>query len=144
MTNKEKTKKSFSLIEVLLAVFILEIGLLGISTFYAYSHKIAKMARNQTIATNLAQGVLDEQIAKSYDSPELITVNRTAYSTVPNNPFQGFDKEITITCINASLGDLNCLDPNAHMKKVIVTIYWTEDNSNRSVQLAVIKADNEG
>lgn len=139
MINKEKVKLGFSLVEVLLAVFILEIGLLGIATFYSYSHRIAKMARNQTIATNLAQGVLDEELSYSYAN--IPAVAKTRYSNVSTNAFYNYYKEVTVTCIDANLSNITC-DANAHMKKIVVVISWTEDNSNKSVQMATIKAEN--
>ncbi len=130
-------KKAFTLIEIILAIFILEIGLLGIAGFYAYSFQISKVARNQTIAANLAQGVLDEQIAINYE--DIDTVDRTVYSADP--AFANFDKEVTVTCIDADLADLACNNPAAHMKKIVVTIYWQEADGEENFQTATIKAE---
>ena len=55
----EKNRRAFTLIEVLLAIFVLEIGLLGIAGFYTYSFKITKIARMETTAANLASRLLD-------------------------------------------------------------------------------------
>ena len=130
-------KKAFTLIEVLLAIFVLEIGLLGIAGFYANSLQITKRARNETIASNLAAGVLDEELAITYDN--LPDVPKQRYSPDADNPFYNWYKEVNVTCINTSLNPLACTDPTAHMKKVVVTIYWQE--SERSFQIATIKAE---
>jgi type IV pilus assembly protein PilV len=130
-------KKAFTLIEVLLAVFVLEIGLLGIAGFYAKSFQIAKTARNQTTASNLAAGILDEQLSKSYDA--LVSVSETAYSTAP--AFSNFRKQIDMSCIKADLALIDCNDANAHMKKILVTIFWTENNSEKSFQESTIMVE---
>ena len=131
--------KAFTLIEILIAVFVLEIGLLGIAGFYAYSFKVAKIARNQTMASNLAAGVLDEQISKSYES--LIPIDITNYSADPNNSFHNWYKQVEVSCIDADLNQLSCSDASAHMKKITVTISWTEDASAKSFQIATIKSE---
>ncbi|KKQ73683.1 MAG: hypothetical protein US94_C0028G0001, partial [Berkelbacteria bacterium GW2011_GWB1_38_5] len=64
----KKIKKAFTLIEILLAVFVLEIGLLGIVTFYSYAIQVTKIARNETTAANLASGILDNELSAAYDN----------------------------------------------------------------------------
>lgn len=129
------------MVELLLAVFVLEIGLLGIATFYAYSFKIAKIARNETIASNLATGILDEQMASNYDDLIVSSGSKVPYSAVPGNPFSNFQKQIAISCIDANLADIAC-STSTHMKKVVVTVYWTESGAaERSFQIANIKAE---
>lgn len=131
-------KKAFTLIEVLLAIFVLEIGLLGIAGFYAQSLQITKRARNQTIASNLAAGILDEELAITYEN--LPTVTRQKYSIDEANPFYNWDKQVDVSCIDASLNPLSCDDATAHMKKITVTIYWQEQ-TERSFQIATIKTE---
>lgn len=130
-------RKSFTLIEVLLAVFVLEIGLLGIAGFYSYSYGITKTARNLTIASNLAAGVLDKEMAITYDN--LPNVPRQQYSET--SPFNNWEKEVIVSCINDSLNPLACSDSAAHMKKIVVKIYWHEQQSDKSFEIATIKAE---
>lgn len=132
-SNNKIRSKAFTLVEILVAAFVLEIGLLGVAGFYAYSFQISKTARNQTIASNLAAGILEEQLSKSYDAPDLITVPKTAYATSPA-PFSNFQKQIDISCLNGNLTTVDCHDLNAHLKKILVTIYWTENNSEKNFQ----------
>jgi len=136
---QKKCKNAFTLLELLLAVFILEIGLLGIAGFYTYSFQITKSARNQTIAANLAQGLLEEQLSKSYDAPDLISVSKTAYSITPD-PFSNFQKQIDISCVDDSLTTINC-DANAHMKKIVVAVYWMQETVEKNFQIATIKTE---
>ena len=135
----QKKKKSFTMVELIMAVFILGVGLLGIATFYAYSFKIAKMAQSETTASNLASGILDEQLSNSYDNLAVSSGSKVPYSEVVGNPFTNYQKQIAISCIDANLIDTACT--NAHMKKVVVTVYWTDNTTERSFQIASIKAE---
>lgn len=136
----KKIRKAFTLVEVILAIFILEIGLLGIAGFYAYSFQITKIARNETTAANLAQGVLDEQIAKNYDDPTLMPTpgggTKIAYSDDP--AFANFKKQVDIAYIDSNLA---VQTTDTHMKKIVVTIYWQEVGGEESFQTASIKAE---
>lgn len=142
MTPLGIKKSAFTLIELLLAVFILEIGLLGIAGFYAYSATITRTARNETTAANLASGLLDEESAKSYDA---LTVGApatpTPYSTATPNPFANFQKLIDISYLDSNLNaSYTQTEANQNMKKITVTIYWTEVSSQKNYQIATIKA----
>lgn len=142
MTNKVQItnfKKAFTLVEILLAVFVLEIGLLGIAAFYAYSFRVTKIARNQTIASNLASGLLDEKLAGAYDNLAVGAGSREKYSPLENDPFYSWDKKIDITYIDSNLVD-SFSGPDTNMKKILVTVYWQEYNHEKSFQTATIKA----
>lgn len=129
-------KRGFTLIEVLLAIFVLEIGLLGIAGFYTYSFKVTKIARNETIASNLAAGILDEELAIAYGS--LTPLAQDRYSNDSNNAFYNWWRKVEISCINENLDPPITCDSNAHMKKIVVTIYWQEQ---QIFQVATIKAE---
>lgn len=133
-----KKAAAFTLVELLLAVFVLEIGLLGIAAFYASSTNISKRARMETTASNLAAGLLDEELALSYGS--LASVSKQKYSTDPNNPFYNWYKQVDIICIDINLAQIAC-DSNAHMKKIVVTVYWPDQSTEKSFQTASIKAE---
>ncbi len=98
-----RKRSSFTLVEVLLAIFVLEIGLLGIAGFYTYSFKITKIARMETTAANLASGLLDEQLANAYDNIAVGSGERTPYSPDENDPFHTFDKKIDVTFVDVIL-----------------------------------------
>ena len=127
-----RKRSSFTLIEVLLAIFILEIGLLGIAGFYASSFKITKTARNETIASNLASGILDEELAIAYDN--LTPVPLTTF----NSPFDNWQKKVDIAYVDANLTEQAT---DTHMKKITVTIYWQETGGEKNFQIASIKAE---
>lgn len=129
----KKKFPGFTLLEVLIAVFILELGLLGIAGFYASSFKIIKTARNETIAANLASGVLDEQLAVSYDN--IHSIERAPYSS--SGLFSNWDKKVDITYVDQNLAEQ---PGDTGMKKILVTVYWQEVTGEKSFQTATIKA----
>lgn len=133
-----KKHLSFTLIEVLLAIFVLEIGLLGIAGFYTYSFKVARYARNETTAANLASGLLDEQLAISYDNLAVGAGTKTGYTTDVNDPFYSWQKKIDMAFIDSNLIEQPI---DTHMKKITVTIYWQQDGAEKSFQTASIKAE---
>lgn len=132
-------KKAFTLVEIMLAVFILEIGLLGVAGFYAKSLNISRTARNETTAANLAAGLLDEQSANNYSNLAVGEGTKTAYSTEINNPFSNFSKKVDIAYINTSLV-ASYAEPDTNMKKITATVYWQENGAERNFQIATIKA----
>lgn len=134
--KKIKFKKAFTLVEILLAVFILEIGLLGIATFYSKSFQVARTARLQTMATNLAAGVLEEQLSISYAN--LINISKRHYSNDQNDPLYNWWKQVDVYFVDANL---NNSQSNTHMKKIVVTIYWTDEGTEKSFQEITLKAE---
>lgn len=134
-------KKAFTLIEILIAVFVLEIGLLGIATFYSYSFQISKIARHDTIASNLASGLIDEQSAIAFDNLIVGEGTKTRYSDDINNPFYNWYKKIDVAFIDMNLvASYTETETNKNMKKVTITIYWPEGSNERSFQTATIRA----
>lgn len=121
-----------------MAIFILEIGLLGIAGFFSYSLGVTKLARQETTAANLASGILDEELAKSYD--QLANVNKTNYSPDLSSPFYQYQKQVDITCLNVNLEEPSC-DSNMHMKKILVTIYWQYNGAEKNYKIATIKTE---
>jgi len=127
------------MIELLLAVFVLEIGLLGVAGFYFYSLQITKTARNETIASNLAAGFLDEELAQNFDN---LVVGPPGNPTDLESPFNNFQKQIDIAYIDSATltPSYTQTEANQYMKKITVTVFWPYETGERSFQIATIKA----
>lgn len=136
MKKNKKINQAFTLIEVLLASFVLEIGLLGIVGFYSYSFQISKIARQETTAANLASGLLDEKLAISYDNLPIGPGSKIRYSADEASPFYDYFQKIDIVYITTNLSE-SAIDTN--MKKIVVTVFWPHGNGERSFQTATIK-----
>ncbi len=112
----------FTLIEVLVAVFVLAVGIVAVLQAFPLGTYIQKSSQMTTVAIQLSQAKLEELISKSYDDP-LLSVSTTteSYGTVsdfslykrttrinyydPNNPFQ------------IPVADLG-------IKKIEITVFW--------------------
>lgn len=129
-------KKTFTIIEVLVAIFILEVGILAVGSFFASSFNITRNARTETIAANLGSGLLDETLANSFDNIQIVSGKREKYSLDQNDPFYNYEKQVDVTYIDASLN--NSTAPTA-MKKISVTIYWTVGTKQKTFQIVSIK-----
>jgi len=119
---KLKTKRGFTLIEVLVAVFILTVGIVAVLQAFPLGTYIQKSSQMTTVAIQLSQAKLEELISKSYDDP-LLSVGTTteSYGTIPN--FSSY-KRIT---------KVNYYDPNNSsqipatdlgIKKIEITVSW--------------------
>ncbi len=132
-----RSRKAFSLIETLIAIFILEIGILGVAAYYSSSFKTTRVARNETIASNLASGLLDQELSNSYDDITVGTGAKARYSTDPQSPFYNWYDEIDVSYVDSNL---NVQPTDTNMKKIVVTVYWIDGVTPKSFQIASIKS----
>ena len=133
---KNYFEKGFTLTEVIVAMGIFSIGVLGIFSFFTYSSQTIRVARSETTGSNLANGFLEEELAKSYG--ELIpgTSAKTRVSDNPASPYYNYQKQIEITLIDS---DLNNSVTDLGLKKIIISIFWPQGSYEKSIQSATIK-----
>lgn len=137
MTRNDPKLRGFTIIEVVIAIFILGVGILGVSTFYSASIRTIRIARDETAASNLAAGLLDESISNTFDNLAVGIGTKVRYSDIPTDPFHKWSKKIDILYIDSTLAETAT---PTNMKKVVVTVYWTEGTSEKNFQTASIKA----
>ena len=123
-----KSQYGFTLLEVLVAIVILTIGLLGTAGLTTGVIRGNHYSKNITSATATAQTQLESIKSSGY-----------ANATTTNFPSDtvtmgGMTFTRTTTVTNSS--------PAANMKTVSVTVSWTEsNNTSRSVNLQTILAE---
>ncbi len=83
-----KDQRGFTLIELLVAVFILSVGLLAIVSLETTAVNSNSLANKLSVATSLAQAVMEDLLARNVTDPILNTPvsNATYYGLDPNNP----------------------------------------------------------
>src|SRR4030095_3401936 len=122
------TQKGFTLIEVLVAVFILTIGLLGTAGLTTGIIRGNHYSKNITSATAAAQSQLESVKSSGY-------VKAVAANFPTDTVSMGgmtFNRATTITSDS----------PAANMKTISVVVTWTEsNNTTRSVTLQTILAE---
>jgi hypothetical protein len=104
--------------------------------FFANSSTLSRLASNESIASNLAQGYIDDQLSQSYDtlavgSSEKVRVTDDATSSLYN-----FYHQETISLINSNL---EATAADAGLKKIEVVVSYQEGGKEKNVTLATIK-----
>lgn len=128
-------KKAFTLIEVIVAIGIFGLGVLAILTYFVISIQSVRYARQTSIATNLAQQVIEDKIALSYDSLTPGTSGRVAFSIDPANPYYPYTNQTNISLINSSLAPSGT---DVGLKKIEVFVYWAGTGGEKNVQISTV------
>jgi type IV pilus assembly protein PilV len=119
--------KGFTLIEVLVAMVILSIGLLGTAALITGIINGNKVSNRISTATTCAQDKMEEIRRLGYlGMPTSDTTTTEPYNSITNYSLY---KRITFTDVD---------NPAAGMKTVTVTVCWDSDNS--SIELKTILA----
>ena len=108
-----KNDKGFTLIEVLIAMAILSVGLLGTAALITGIIKGNQISNRVTIGTTLAQDKMEEIKGDSYSNAVTET---KAFLPSPDDQYE---REVTV--VDDS--------PAANMKTITVTVYWGSDKS---------------
>jgi prepilin-type N-terminal cleavage/methylation domain-containing protein len=120
LSTWQVTKKSagFTLTEVLIAMVILSVGLLGLSAMTVAMTKSLAFGNKLTTATALAQKKLEEIKNTSYTDVTSANYPLEDYNTIAGYP--QFSRSVTITIDS----------PIANTKTVTVTTAWKRDTSS--------------
>jgi prepilin-type N-terminal cleavage/methylation domain-containing protein len=137
-----RRRNGFTLVELLVALFILSIGILSIARLLVFSQHHAFHGRTETQATALAEEIREKILSENFD--DLVTI------------FDGVDTElpgtVTVPCqewaahLGARLGfdgrgRVQVLEPFEDpdivdgMRTVVVEITWLESGQERSLPL---------
>jgi type IV pilus assembly protein PilV len=113
----------FTLMEVLVAMLILTVGLLGMAALITGIINSNKLSNRISTATVLAQDKMEEIKSDGYSNADNEPRNSLPY------PYDKYEREVT---------GLDVESPAANMKTVTVTVYW---ESSKSVSLQTILAE---
>ncbi|MFW6282878.1 MAG: type IV pilus modification PilV family protein [Minisyncoccales bacterium] len=122
MKNKKiKIRNSFSLLEVMIAVFVLMFGLLAVLQVFPVGMDMRAKAKRQTIASHLAQEKLEEIKNSTYSNIEAGTTTEE-YGVIDD--FESY-KRVTAVKYNYLEGSkLKKATTDEGLKKVNVIVYW--------------------
>jgi len=120
--NKIANSNGFTLIEVLVAMVILSVGLLGTAALITGIINSNKLSNRISTATVLAQDKME--YIKSVGYSNVVSETR---ASMPS-PYDKYERDVTVTSNSPSSG----------MKTVNVTVYW---ESSKSVSLQTILAE---
>ena len=117
--HDQSTRESgFTLLEVIIAISILTVGLLAVASMQAAAIRGNSFANQATESTTWAQDKLEDLMALTYAQ-----VASGGPETTPDN--------YTV--------QWNVTNPVANVKRIFVTVSWTEKGVNRQIQLVGTK-----
>ena len=127
MRRLRNNNSGFTLMEVLVAMLILSVGLLGMAALITGIINSNKLSNRISTATTCAQDKMEDIRRLGYSgTPTSDTTTTEAYNSITN---YSLFKRITFTDV---------ANPDAGMKTVTVTAYW--DSDAHSVELKTILA----
>ena len=115
------------MLEVLIAILILSVGLLGMASLTVAIINGNKFSNDLTTATTLAQDKMEDVRRLGYSG----TPTSDTTETENYNSITGYDtyKRVTVTTVDS---------PAVGMKAITITAYW--DSDDHSVELKTILA----
>lgn len=116
-------REGFTLIEVLISIFILTTGIIAVLQAFPLGTKILGSSKRVTIANQLGQAKIEELISQSYVE---ISFGIIETKHVLDSPFSSYQRETEIVCVDPDLDFsevINC-NPDPGMKKIKVTVFW--------------------
>ena len=164
LTNMKIAKKGFTLVEVLIAMTILSVGILGIAGLAGTAVKTSGHSQSMTQANNLAQKRLEALLSVDYMNLEVTdttaaitelrrncsqtdaTAGRPVYSCAPvtasetigNRPY-AWSYTVTLIDVNA---DGVATQKKDGLKRVDVTVSWTDTlwKTTKSVTVTTMRS----
>lgn len=110
--------KGFTLIELLIVIFILAVGIVGVLQAFPLGVQLATSSKMTTIATQLTQEKMEEEISKSYG--EISSESTTTLSS----PFEAYSRAVEVTCFDPNGDGLSPDCPDTGIKKIEVIVSW--------------------
>lgn len=115
-------KKGFSLLELIIAIAVLAIGLVGVLQVFPIGLRASQRAGMLTKASFLAQNKIEDIKLAGFDAMTELP---------PKIPLSGKDGDLE-WAVKVDDISLEGIESNSNMRKIVVTITWPERNTTRS------------
>lgn len=130
-------KKGFTLVEIIIAISVFSIGILGAMSMFSYGVKAMKYSQSAISASQLIKEKVEDTISVNYDDVSTGTFIEDPLSV----PFSGFRRQTEITYVDPSSA-LQEVSTDNGVKKIEVTVFWksmfglTENSIKRTTLLS--------
>ena len=128
-------KSGFTLVEVLVALSVFIIAIIVIIQLFPVGLKSSISSKNETCAVNLAQAGLENIKGTAYD--DVNGESRARISLDPADPFYKFERESIVQFVDTNL---ETIESDLGLKKIIVTVFWQESGQEQNVSATYIKS----
>ena len=117
INKRNKPQTGFTTIELLVAIFVLVVGIIGVLNVFPLGIQVAKSSQVTAVAIQLAQGKMEDIASKSYD--DIAGESKQQLGS----PFNAYSSEVDVSCFDPNAGILpDC--PDTGIKQVKVIISW--------------------
>ena len=140
LAGAERGRSGFSMLEIMVALAVLALGVLGMTAGQLAAMKLSGDSQHRTTAMSLAQqGVEAVQTMSAADVKDIPDI--VGYPNDPANPIDPTPgNQDTIRFFRT--WDVQEDTPEAGVITVTITVSWTDDRgANRAVRLRTLKAD---
>ncbi len=142
MQNK-KSSQGFSLLEVLIALFVLSIGMLGLAALQTTSYKFNHQSYQRTQATTLLYDIVDRIRANSTGNYTLAATGTAPTaptdcntSTCGADDMAKYDLNQWVNGISTNLaGGQGAVATSGALNRFVLTISWVESGVTKSQKL---------
>lgn len=126
--------RGLTLIEVLIAVFVLAVGIVAVLIMFPSGIKAEKSAQIVSVAVGLAQAKIEEMVSLPYSDISSLTED---YGAIPE--FDFFRRTTEVFCYDPNGDDLPPDCPESGMKKVEVSVFWESGfGVEKSIKLSTL------
>ena len=140
ITFRPRQAAGFSLIEVMVAILVMALGLLGFALLQTMSVRFTQSANQRTQAANLAYDMLDQmranRLTAALYADDDYVATRTAANCVPGNAVNADAYKTVWQCrLGQALGagasaEVSCATANCSGGQVTVDITWRDQRWN--------------
>ena len=132
-THSSLNSRGLTVIETLFAIFVAAVTLGAFLSTVRLGMNITTTSNNVTIATCIAQGLIEERLNANFNTLETgYTDSTTARRNVNyNGDTTTYDCSIDVDTTPSPLGPT--------MKQITVSVYWVGLNGEKSVQLSTLR-----
>jgi len=109
--------KSFTLIELLIAIFILAVGIVGVLQAFPLGTRIASFSKMSTVATQLAQAKIEDMISGSYFD---LSSSLEGYGEIPG--FESYKRATAVDYYDPVTATTTGSDTG--IKKIEITVFF--------------------
>ncbi|MBU1698464.1 MAG: prepilin-type N-terminal cleavage/methylation domain-containing protein, partial [Proteobacteria bacterium] len=136
-------QKGFTLIEIMIAITVLAIGILGVAKMQLSAVKGNSYASGLTEATAFAQNKMEELVALAYDDADLNDDDADGISGIDDTASpDGSQQGSGATNIQYDIfWNIAVDEPAVNAKHIRVYVQWQQNGATRNVVLDRIKAD---